>query len=98
MFRLDHWEALEANEKYDQATLAVAKELAFEMCSELFDRFGVSAIADDEVLRVAGRGVTFLIPLRGTNVPMKYAGREGTPRKGSKHSGKRGRSAKAEEP
>jgi hypothetical protein len=97
MFRLDHWEALEANEKYDRATLAVAKELAFEMCAELFDRFGVSATTDDEALRIAGRGVTFLIPLRGTSVPMKYAGREGTSRRGIKHSGKRGRSASAEE-
>jgi hypothetical protein len=89
MFKLDLWEALEANEDYDKATLAVAKELAFEMCSEIFERLGLSVMTDEVALRVAGRGATFVFPLRGNNVPMKYGSREGTSRLGMKRTGRR---------
>jgi hypothetical protein len=89
MFMLDHWESLEANEHYHTETLRVAKDLAFEMCSQIFERMGLSAIADDTALRIAGRGLTFVIPLRDNHVPMKYANRRGTPRKGITRSGKR---------
>jgi hypothetical protein len=84
MFKLDLWEELEANENYDKPTLAVAKELAFEMCSDIFERLGLSATTDESSLRVAGRGATFVFPLRGNNVPMKYAGRPGTSRAGTR--------------
>ena len=96
MFKLDLWEALEANENYDKPTLAVAKELAFEMCSEIFERLGLSVTTDEAALRIAGRGATFVFPLRGNNVPMKYAGRQGTSRLGMKRPGKRGRPSTTE--
>lgn len=76
MFMLDQWEALEANEKYDPETLRVAKELAFEMCQSLLDRMGLSATTDESALRIAGRGATFVVPLRGSSVPMKYANKQ----------------------
>lgn len=82
MFMLDHWEALEADKRYDPKTLRVAKELAFEMLDDLIDRLGLSTMMDETSLRVAGRGVTVVVPLRGINVPLKYPTRKGTSRKG----------------
>jgi hypothetical protein len=97
MFKLDAWEALMTNEDYDQSTVAVAKELAFEMCAELIDRLGMSAVTDEAALRISGRGLTFLIPLRGNSVPMKYAGKKGF-LAAQKKPGRRGRPLKSLEP
>lgn len=87
MFMLDRWEELESSGNYDLETLQVAKDLAFTMCSTIFERMGLSIMTDEASLRVAGRGATFVFPLRGNNIPMKYAGREGTPRAGTVHAG-----------
>ena len=95
MFKLDCWEALAANGNYDQETLAVAKELAFEMCAELIDRLGLTATSDEAALRVAGRGLTFPIPLRGNSVPLKYVGKAGQKWAASKKPGRRGRPPKS---
>jgi len=97
MFKLDLWEELEADKNNDKPTLAAAKELAFAMCAEIFERLGLSATTDESSLRVAGRGATFVFPLRGNHVPMKYPARRGTPRAGTKRSDKRVRSSDTEE-
>jgi hypothetical protein len=55
------------------------------MCADIFDRMGLTVTTDDASLRVAGRGTTFIFPLRGSNVPLKYSGREGTARLGIRH-------------
>lgn len=80
MFKLDHWEELESSGDYDSRTLAVAKELAFDMCREIFERLGLSTTTDKVSLRVVGRGTTVMFPLRGSSVPLKYIDRVGTPR------------------
>lgn len=80
MFKLDHWEELEASGDYDAKTLVVAKELAFDMCREIFERLGLSTMTNEVSLRVSGRGTTVVFPLRGNSVPLKYIDRVGTPR------------------
>jgi hypothetical protein len=97
MFRLDDWETLEANDHLDKDTLAVAKELAFEMCAEIFERLGLSATPDSVCLRVAGRGTTVLFPLRGSNVPLKDPARENRLPSENKRSGLRGRPPKVDQ-
>ena len=87
MFMLDRWEELESDGSYDRETLQVAKDLAFAMCADIFFRMGLTATADEVSLRVAGRGATFVFPLRGNSIPMKYAGRDGISRAGSTHAG-----------
>ena len=72
MFMRDRWEELRDGGNYDRRTVEVARELADEMCREIFDKMGYSVVVDDVAVRVSGRGLTFIFPLRGSAVPMKY--------------------------
>lgn len=72
MFMLDRWEAMLAENSTDREILLAAQELADEMCSVIFDRMGLTVMKDDKSLTVSGRGLRYIFPLRGDNVPMKY--------------------------
>jgi hypothetical protein len=70
MFMHDRWEELMADPRRDRETVQIARELADSMCAEIFDRMGLTAVADARSLRVSGRGLCYVFPLReDQNVP-----------------------------
>ena len=74
---LDRWEAMLAEVSADRDSrlveiLLAAQGLADEMCSAIFDRMGLTVVRDDKSLTVSGRGLRYVFPLRGDNVPLKY--------------------------
>lgn len=86
MFKLDRWDELKAD-GHPEKTLEAAKDLATEMCSEIFERLGLSTEVTPDSLRATGRGLTVIFPLRDEPVRLKDAGA----RKGPRVVGRRGR-------
>lgn len=72
MFMLDRWDALRADEAMDSDTVSAAQALADEMCSAIIDRMGLTVVRDEKSLVVVGRGLRYVFPLRGDNIPLKY--------------------------
>ena len=72
MFMLDRWDALRADEEMDSDTVSAAQALADEMCLVLFDRMGLTVVNEEKSLVVVGRGLRYVFPLRGNNIPLKY--------------------------
>ena len=62
MIMLDRWEALAADGQLDKHTVEVCRELASEMCGEIFDRMGLDVRPIENALRISGRGLTYLFP------------------------------------
>ena len=62
MIMLDRWEALAADGQLDKHTVDVCRELASEMCREIFDRMGLDVQPIENALRISGRGLTYLFP------------------------------------
>ena len=71
MIMLDKWDALEANQHIDQDVVQECKELAFSMCSSIFDRLGLDVQTDGTALIASGRGLRYVFQLRDRVVPMK---------------------------
>jgi hypothetical protein len=72
MFMLDRWDALRADEEMDSDTVSAAQALADEMCQAIIDRMGLTVVRDEKSLVVVGRGLRYVFPLRGDNIPLKY--------------------------
>lgn len=64
MIMLDKWDALESDGRYDKHTVGACRELASDMCREIFDRMGLDVQPIENALRVSGRGLTYLFPTR----------------------------------
>lgn len=71
MFKLDVWEQMLSSGAYDAKTLKDAQSVADEMCAEIFARMGYTTDVSGDSLRVIGRGLTWLFPLRGTAISMR---------------------------
>jgi hypothetical protein len=71
MIMLDRWETLAADGQLDKHTVEVCRELASEMCREIFDRLGLDVQPIENALRVSGRGLTYLFPTRDKAVGSK---------------------------
>jgi hypothetical protein len=80
MFMLDKWEELGQHEAMDKRTVKACRELADAMCAKIFNVFGMNVHDDGACLRVSGRGLTYLFPLRGHTIVLKSLDRKGTPR------------------
>jgi len=70
MFMHDRWDEL--RESGDADTALAAQDLADEMCSVIFDRMGLTVLKEEKSLVVVGRGLKYVFPLRGDNIPLKY--------------------------
>jgi len=71
MIKLDRWEALAADGQLDKHTVEVCRELASEMCGEIFDRMGLDVQPIENALRISGRGLTYLFPTRDKDIASK---------------------------
>jgi hypothetical protein len=71
MIMLDKWDDLEANEHIDQDVVSGCKELAFSMCSSIFDRLGFDVQSDGTTLIASGRGLRYVFQVRDRVVPMR---------------------------
>ena len=71
MIMLDRWEALAADGKLDRHTVEVCRELASGMCRVIFDRLGLDVQPIENVLRISGRGLTYLFPTRDKIITAK---------------------------
>ena len=94
MIMLDRWEALAADRSFDKPTVEACRELASEMCGEIFDRLGLDVQPIENALRISGRGLTYLFPTSDKAIAAKSldppriklptplkTGRKGRPRK-----------------
>jgi len=70
MFMHDRWDEL--RETGDPDTVSAAQALADEMCSVIFDRMGLPVVKEEKSLVVVGRGLKYVFPFRGNNIPLKY--------------------------
>lgn len=86
MFKLDRWDELKTD-GHPAKTVEAAKELATEMCQEIFERLGLSTEYTPDSLRATGRGLTVIFPLRNEQVRLKDL----SSRKGPRVVGRRGR-------
>ena len=68
---LDRWEALAADRSFDKPTVEACRELASEMCGEIFDRLGLDVQPIENALRISGRGLTYLFPTRDKAITTK---------------------------
>jgi hypothetical protein len=64
MIMLDRWEVMGTEARYDKSTLADCQALADEMCASIFERLGLDVQSVEGTLRVSGRGLTFIFPIR----------------------------------
>lgn len=75
MIMLDRWEELASSAGSSKHTVEACRILASEMCRAIFDRLGfsVDVIDSGNALRVAGRGLTYIIPTRDHPVSLRSA-------------------------
>ena len=91
---LDRWEALTADGHLDRHTVDVCRELASEMCREIFDRMGLDVQPIENALRISGRGLTYLFPTRDKDIASKALDPPRIRRPAPPKSGQRGRKPK----
>lgn len=65
MFMLDRWESLARSKITSGEMLSACQELTAEMLAYLLGCMGLETTTDETMFRISGRGLTFLVPLRG---------------------------------
>jgi hypothetical protein len=78
MIMLDRWEEMAMDARYDKPTLAACQILASEMCASIFERMSLDVQSVEGSLRVSGRGLTYLFPIRERTVKVRPDVPEGT--------------------
>ena len=75
MIMLDRWAELAARRGLDKHTVEICRALADEMCQMIFHHLGftVQVIDSGNALRVAGRGLAYIIPTTDHPVSLRSA-------------------------